>query len=127
MPDVDMIPKESLVGDHASNGEAVNAAKEVKRQVLVLKSRLEEKPQQHVPAIIQPSRHGAICLTRHRNGEDGKTAELKRTGKLWSKPALEFAQRIHLRSVLAQEPRSELQPRGMIMWDMVPGQDPTLR
>ena len=49
-PGVHMIPKESLVGDHAANGEAENAVMEVKRQVRVLKSNLQEKLQKHVLA-----------------------------------------------------------------------------
>ena len=38
MPVVQMIPKESLVGDHVANGEVKNAVNEIKRQVRVLKS-----------------------------------------------------------------------------------------
>ena len=32
MPDVEMIPKESLVSDHDANGEAENAVKEIKKK-----------------------------------------------------------------------------------------------
>ena len=38
MPDVEMIHKESHVGDHAGNGEAENAVKEVKRPIRVLQN-----------------------------------------------------------------------------------------
>ena len=36
------VPQESPVGDHRSNGLAENAVREVKRQVRVLRSSLEE-------------------------------------------------------------------------------------
>ena len=67
MPEVETIPKQSLVGDHAVDGEYENAVKEVKRQARELKSSIEEKLQQHVPAdhplLTWPPRHGADCLT----------------------------------------------------------------
>ena len=50
MPDVEVVPKESPVCGHAATGEAEKAVKEVKGQVRVSKSSLEEKLQQHVPA-----------------------------------------------------------------------------
>ena len=68
MPQVDMIPKESLVGDHAANGEAQNAA-------------WEEKLQQHVPSSV---------LTWLRCKLSGKTADQRRTGKRWLKLTLEL-------------------------------------
>ena len=40
---IDWISEESPVGDHQANGLAENACKEVKRQVRVLRSALEEK------------------------------------------------------------------------------------
>ena len=43
LPGVEAIPKESPEGDHQANGEAENAVKEVKRQVRVMKSALEEE------------------------------------------------------------------------------------
>ena len=117
VPDVEMIRKESLVGGHPADGEAGNAIKEVKRQVRVLKSSLEEMLQQHIsafhPILTWLPRHGAKCLTRYRTGEDGKTAEQRSTGKRFLQPAHEFGERIHLRPALAQEPRSGHQA-GMI-------------
>ena len=87
MPDVEMIPKESSVGYHAANGEAENVVKEVKRQVRVLKSGLEEKLRMHIPADHQIHtrlpRHGANCLSRYRVGDDGKTAEQRRKANMW--------------------------------------------
>ena len=42
MPDVEMIPKESLVGDHAATGKAENTVREIKRDKF-LSSRAAEK------------------------------------------------------------------------------------
>ena len=39
MPDMEMIPKESHMRDHAANGQAENAINEIKRQVRVVKER----------------------------------------------------------------------------------------
>ena len=105
-----MIPKESLVGDHGANAEAETAVKDVKRQVRVLKSSLEEKLQQQVPAdhpnLTWLPRHGANCLTRYRIEADGNTAQKRGTGKRCLKPALEFGERIHLRPALVLERQS---------------------
>ena len=92
--------KEKFVADAAtlirtSSQKMENAVKEAKRQ--------------HVPTdpiLACLPRHGASFPTRYRIGEDGKTAEQRRTGKRWFKPALEFAERCHLRAALAREPRS---------------------
>ena len=54
--DTARIHKERHVGDRAANEEAENAVKEIRRQVRVLKSRLEEKLLRHVPKSILFSR-----------------------------------------------------------------------
>ena len=88
MPDVEMVPKECLVAKRRTQ------SKEVKRQVRVLKSTLEEKLQPQVPAdhpiLTWLPRHGANCLTRYGIEENSKTAEQRRTGKRCLKPALEI-------------------------------------
>ena len=43
MPDVEVIPKECPVGDHAANRAAENATKEIKKQIRVLKSSQERR------------------------------------------------------------------------------------
>ena len=78
IPDVEMIPKESLVGDHTANVEAEIAVKEINRQVRVLKSSLEQTLKQHLlanhPLLTWLPRYGANCLTRsyRRRRQDGR-------------------------------------------------------
>ena len=79
--------------------------------VRVFKSSLEKKLQQHVLGKHPMLTRCKNCLTRHRIGEDGKTAVQRGTGKRCVKPAREFGERIHLRPAVAPEPRSGLQPR----------------
>jgi len=85
MPGVEVILQESPVGDHAANGEAENAVKEIKRQIRVLKSVMDEKMGTAVradhPILSWLPRHCAECLSRYRIGQDGKTAEQRRTGR----------------------------------------------
>ena len=112
MNDIDLVPKESLVGDHAANGEAENAGKEVKRQVRVLHAVLVERLGLHVPPdhpiLTWLPRHAAEVISRYRVGEDGKTAEQIRTGRKWAKLALEFGERVHGRPAVAVETGRDL-------------------
>ena len=71
--DVEMIPKEGLVGDHVANGESENAVKEVNRQFRVLKSSLEEKLQPHVVARTRCALSDEISHQRQR--QDGGPEE----------------------------------------------------
>ena len=118
MADVEMVPKESPVGDHAANGEAENAVKEVKRQIRAVLSLLEEKLQKNLepnhPLLAWAPRHAADLLSRYRVGHDGQTAESRRTGKHWRKPLLTFGEKIHFRVVKATEPKSGFTPKMMI-------------
>ena len=108
MPEVDMIPRESLV---VITLRMESAVKEVKRQVGVSKSTFEEKIQQHVPPDNRIPRHRANCLTRYRLREDGRKAEQRRTGKWWLKPALEFGEIIYSLQVPSPKSRDLFQPR----------------
>ena len=115
MPDVDVVPKESPVGDHSANGEAENAVREVKRQIRVLHAVLEAKLGMHIPAahpiLTWLPRHAAEVMSRYRLGDDGKTAEQRRTGKRWMKTPIQFGERIHARPAVAVEPKSGLVPK----------------
>eukprot|EP00959_Pyramimonas_sp_CCMP1952_P264613 5532666-Pyramimonas_sp.AAC.1 len=75
MQAVETVMQESPVGDHAANGEAENAVKEVKRIVRAQKETFEERigarlPLHH-PIWTWLPRHAAACLSRYRIGEDG--------------------------------------------------------
>ena len=115
LKDVEMVPKESPVGDHAANGEAERAVREIKGVIRALKSSLEHRlgrtlPASH-PILTWMPRHAAECLSRYKIGEDGRTAEQRRTGKKWRKLAPEFGERIHVKVASAQAEGSGFRPK----------------
>ncbi|CAK0906520.1 unnamed protein product [Prorocentrum cordatum] len=119
MQTVETVMQESPVGGHAAIGESENAVKEVKRIVRVQKKTLEERigtrlPLHH-PIWTGLPRHAAACLSRYRIGEDGRSAEQRRTGRRWAKSALEFGERIHVR-LAQEEPRSGMTPKMIEGW-----------
>ena len=69
LPGVEAVPKESPEGDHQANGEAEAAVREVKRQVRVMKSSLDEKLGFKLtdsdPILAWLLRHAADLLTRY--------------------------------------------------------------
>ena len=100
---IDWISEESPVGDHQANGLAENACKEVKRQVRVLRSALEEKLGRELkdddPALAWLPRQAGDLLSRYKKGPDGRTPEARRCGKQWRKPAIAFGERLYFREV----------------------------
>ena len=100
---IDWISEESPVGDHQANGLAENACKEVKRQVRVLRSALEEKLGKELkdddPALAWLPRQAGDLLSRYKKGQDGRTSEARRCGKQWRKPAIAFGERLYFREV----------------------------
>ncbi|CAE7854404.1 GIP [Symbiodinium necroappetens] len=103
---IEAIAQESPEEDHQANGLAEVAVREVKRQVRVLKSSLEEKLgltlKDDDPILAWLPRHGADLLSRYRKGEDGRTPEQRRSGKAWRRPALEFGERLYYREAGAK-------------------------
>ena len=93
---VECIPKTSPEGDSAANGLAEGAVREVKAQVRVLRSQLEQRLGERLPedepVLAWLPRHAANVLSRFRVLEDGRTAEQRRTGRRWRRPTLEFGE-----------------------------------
>ena len=87
--------------------EIESAVREVKRQIRVCKYALEARLGQQLeetdPVLSWLPRHAADLISRYKVGLDGKTAEQRRTGHSWRKPALEFGEKI-----LFKEARPEL-------------------
>ena len=100
---VENVPQESPVGDHRSNGLAENAVREVKRQVRVLRSSLEEMIgkvlREDDPVLAWLPRHAADLMCRYRKGPDGRTPEHRRCGKNWRKPAIAIGEKLYYREV----------------------------
>ena len=96
-------------GDHAANGLAEVAVREVKAQVRVLKSHLEERLGRRLewtePLASWIVRHAANCLSRCRVQADGRTPDQRRTGKKWRRLAVEFGKSVTVHPVAARGER----------------------
>ena len=95
---VKAVAEESPKGDAQSNVQAEATVKEVKWKVRAVQLMLEKKleggiPDQH-PLLYWLPRYVAEQTNRYKIGEDGRTAEERRTGKKWSKPMPLFGERI---------------------------------
>ena len=93
MPDVVMIPKESPV-DHAANGEAETRSRGCQEASFCVEEQLGRDATTTCSGRSSNSHMvaAANCPTRYRIGDDGKTAERRRTGKRRLKPALESSE-----------------------------------
>ena len=91
------------VADHRANGAIENLCREIKRQVRVLRSSLEEKLgrilKEDDPVLSWFPRHSADLICRYKRGVDGKTPEQRRSGKQWRKPAITIGERLYYREV----------------------------
>ena len=100
---VENAPRESPVGEHQANGLVENACREIKRQVRVSRSALEEKVGRPLrdsdPVLAWLPRHVGDLMNRYKKGTDGKTPESRRTGKQWRKPAISYGERLYYRMV----------------------------
>ena len=110
-----MIPKESPEGDHQANGEAETAVREGKRQIRANKSMLEEKlgcglPEKH-PLLAWLPRYSTSLIYHYKKGNDGKTAEQRRTGKSWKKPSFQFGERVHYRPAGSRRKKNDFEAK----------------
>eukprot|EP00435_Cladocopium_sp_Y103_P007713 s12_g2.t1 len=100
---IESVPEESPVGDRRANGLAEKAIREVKRQIRVLRSALEESIGRALsdedPVLAWLPRKAADLLCRYKKGTDGRTPEVRRSGKQWRKPAIAFGERLYFREV----------------------------
>eukprot|EP00971_Amphidinium_carterae_P138725 2749239-Amphidinium_carterae.1 len=107
---VEIIPRESPPGEHASNGEVEVAVREVKRRIRVLRFALEQRlgstvPDDHVFLRWLPMVAGN-AISHFRLGADGMTAEVRRSGRPWKRMVAEVGERVFYRPATAAVPRS---------------------
>ena len=92
-PFVELVLRESPVGEHATNGVAEFAVREVKRKTRTLKF----APEAQVGKIVEyhsilkwvPTL-AADAISFFRIGRDGLKAEVRRSGRAWKKVVAEF-------------------------------------
>ena len=117
LDDVDVAFEESPRGDHKANGETENAVKQVKGQIRVLYLALMARmggnvmlPYSH-PLVQWLPRHAATVVSRYRVGEDGFTAEQRRSGKRWRQPAIPFGSKVLVRLPALDAKKRDLEAR----------------
>jgi len=106
---VEAISKEAPLGDHQANGMIEQAVREIKAQVRVLKSSLEEKLQLKLddkhPLLAWIPRHAADLISRYRVGHVRRTAEHRRTGRAWNRPVMQFGDKVMFKMSESPEER----------------------
>ena len=108
---VESVLRESAVGEHATNGVAESAMREVRRQTRTLKSALEA----HVGKIVEC--HSILrwipmmisdAISFFMIWIDGLTAEMRRSGRAWKKLVAEFGESVYNRPAVASGLQLEL-------------------
>ena len=84
-----------------ANGRVEIAVREVKRQCRTLRISAEHNTGVRIaddsPFFSWLSRFSAQVMDKMRIGKDGKTCELRRTGRRWRKPVAQFGEQIWIR------------------------------
>ena len=82
---VEVIPQAPLEGDHMANGRVEMAVREVKRLCRTLRISAEQSTSVRIaddsPLLSWLPRSAAQVMNKMRIGKDGKTSEMRRTGR----------------------------------------------
>ena len=93
---IEVIPRTCPVGDSAANGLAKAAVWELKAQMRVIRSQVEQRYNQRLaeddPLLAWTARYAASCISRFRIQHDGRTPEQRRCGRRWQRPTIEFGE-----------------------------------
>ena len=77
--------------------------REIKAQMRILRSQLEQRLGNWIdekdPLMSWIPRHAAICVSRYKLTDDGRTPDQRRCGKTWKRPVVEFGESVHFRPV----------------------------
>ena len=94
---VEVIPQGPLEVDHVANGRVEMAVREVKRQCTTLRISAEQNTSVRIaddsPSLSWLPRFAAQVMNNMRIGKDGKTSEMRRTGRRWRQPMAQFGER----------------------------------
>ena len=100
MPEVEFVPRDAPEGDHAANGFAESAARELKAEVRVPKSSLEEK----IGARLPSDDPLLAWLPRFAANMRNNVAP---AGRRWRKPIVHFGERIMHRPMKVGKKRKD--------------------
>ena len=96
-----MIPQGPPEGDHMANGRVEIAVREVKRQCRTLRISAEHNTGVRIAddsrLLSWLPRFAAQVMNKMRIGKNGKTSELRRTGRRWRKPVAQFGEKVWIR------------------------------
>ena len=98
-----MIPQGAPEGDHMANGRVQMAVREVDRQCRTLRISAEQNTSVRIaddsPLLSWLPRFAAQVMNKMRMGKDGKTREMRRTGRRWRKPMAQFGENVWFRKI----------------------------
>ena len=111
---VEFVSREGAVGEHATNGVAESAMREVKRQTRTQNFALEA----HVGKIVESHfilkwipTMAADAISFFRIGRGDLTAEMRRSGRAWNKLVAAFGESVCCRPAVARAVASGMQPK----------------
>ena len=100
---VEVIPQGPREGDHMANGRVEIAVREVKRQCRTLRISTEQNTSVRIsddsPLLSWLPRFAAQVMKNMRIGIDGKTSDMRRTGRRWRKPMAQFGEKVLFRKI----------------------------
>ena len=94
---VEVIPQGPPEGDHMANGRVEMAVREMKRKCRTRRISAEQNTSVRFaddsPLLCWLPRFAAQVMNKMRLGKDGKTSEIRRTGRRWRQPMAQFGER----------------------------------
>ena len=100
---VEVIPQGPPKGDHMAEGRVEMAVREVKRQCGTLRISVEQRTSVRIaddsPLLSWLLRFAAQVMNKMKIGKDGKTSEMRRTGRRWRKPLAQFGEKVWFRQI----------------------------
>ena len=98
---VEVFPQGPPEGDHMANGRVEMAVREVERQCRTLRISNEQNTSVGIsddsPLLSLLPRFAAQVMNKMRIGKDGKTSDMRRTGRRWRKPMAQFGEKVWFR------------------------------
>ena len=98
-----MIPQGPPKGDHMANGRVKMAVREVKRQRRTVRISTEQNTVVLIaddkPLLSWLPRFAAQAMNKMRIDKDGKTSEMRQTGRRWRKPMVQFGEKVCFRKI----------------------------
>ena len=99
MPTVEFVMEESLVEEHQSNCTVEVTVREIQKQVILMKSALEERMKCEMlwrrPILAFLKEHAGKIMSRYQVGRDGRTAYELHAGKPYRRQLVEFGERVY--------------------------------